>query len=66
MGEHEEENNITNLNCIDSYEDNLTKLNTYEHSGVYSEFTEYRGSNITKNISIIIDESNGLVKKYFP
>ena len=65
MGEHEEENNITNLNCIDSYEDNLTKLNTYEHSGVYSEFTEYRGSNITKNISIIIDESNGLVKEIF-
>jgi len=65
MGENEEENNITNLNCIDSYENNLTKLNTYEHSGVYSEFTEYRGSNMTKNISIIIDESNGLVKEIF-
>ena len=65
MGDHDEENNITNLNCIDSYENNLTKLNTYQHSGVYSEFTEYRGSNMTKNISTIIDESNGLVKKIF-
>jgi len=65
MGEHDEENNITNLNCIDNYEDNLTKLNSYQHSGVYSEFTEYRGSNMTKNISTIIDESNGLVKEIF-
>ena len=62
---NEEEKNITNLNCDEKDENNVTILNTYEHAGIYSDYTKYRGSNRTKNCYTYIDESNGLIKEIF-
>ena len=43
---------------------NETQLNNSQDSAVYSDFTKFRGSNITKDISTIID-SNNTVKEIF-
>jgi hypothetical protein len=65
MNETEEEKSITNINCIENDKNNLTKLNTYEHSGIYSNITRFKGSNRTKNSSTYIDESDGSIKEIF-
>ena len=62
----EEEKNKTYVNNTkETINDNLTKLDTFKNSSVFSEFTEYRGSNKTTNVTTIIDESQGMVKEIF-
>ena len=37
---------------------NETQFNTSQDSAVYSDYTKFRGSNITKNVSTILDSNN--------
>ena len=43
---------------------NETEYNESRNSAVYSDFTKYRGSNFTKNVSTIID-SNNTIREIF-
>ena len=61
----EEDANKTSDNNSTKIDKYLTKYDSYIESGIYSDFSKYRGSNKKTNFSTIIDESKGFVKEIF-
>ena len=49
---------------IKKMDNNETQFNNSQDSAVYSDFTKFRGSNVTKDISTLLD-SNNTVKEIF-